>query len=122
MAWKIDRDYLTTEAYVKIGMPSRVGVESNSPALTGKTYRFRLRGDDGEIYYGGTFDLAALECADTGDDTGTGGLYEALEWGMYDAGATDLQLHRADALTLGLMSEKYADKYTTPDGWTSIYG
>jgi len=60
--WKIDRDYITEE-----GEPTRVGTTGETinvgigpiwpeiidlPVTLGQT-RFRMKDDDGEVYYGG---------------------------------------------------------------------
>jgi hypothetical protein len=111
MAWVIDRDYLWREGD---DLPKRVGVGQGD--LTGETYRFRLRDEDGEIHYGGRCDAAAAD-----DDEAEGGLYQAYRWGMADTGATELELHRDDALRLRLSTEEFVDRHTT-DGWTTIYG
>jgi hypothetical protein len=117
MAWKIDRDYLdgTTDR-------SKVGTMSLGPDLEGETFRFRLRDDDGEVYYGGVADKAAAEA----DEDEQGGLYEAYRWGTYDSGTTDLQMHPADGLKYGLTSRKYLKIVgiapDDPKAWVSIYG
>lgn len=109
MAWCIDRDYLACEGDV-----SRVGFGAGT--LEGETWRFRLRDEDGEIHYGGRFDRAAAE-----DDMAEGGLYRAWDFGFQDSGATDLELHRGDALALGFARPEHVDSHTR-DGWTTIYG
>lgn len=111
MAWRIDRDYLA-----EAGDVSRVGFGAGT--LQGETWRFRLRDEDGEIHYGGTFDRAAAD-DDMADDGS--GLYTAWQFGMSDTGATDLEMSRAAALKLGFAREEHVDRHTR-DGWTTIYG
>lgn len=108
MAWIIDKDYIAQG-----DDPSRVGYGEGT--LEGETFRFRLRDEDGEVHYGGKCDRAAVE-----QDDEPGGLTNAWTFGMRDTGATDCELHRADAIALGVMHEQYADKYTR-NGWTTIY-
>jgi hypothetical protein len=116
MAWIIDRDYINGGEGDTC--PSRVGTASLGPDLHGETFRFRLLDDDGEVYYGGRYDQAA---ADNDDDTG--GLYEANQWGMYDAGAVNLEVKVADGIRFGLTGRDYCDKYGLTDtDWVSIYG
>lgn len=110
MAWKIDKDYLFDPKWDEA---SRVGRGQGD--LEGDTFRFRLRDEDNEVHYGGEFDRAAVD-----EDESPGGLYQLWQFGMADTGATDLELHRADALALGLASERHVDSHTR-EGWTSIY-
>lgn len=95
MSWKIDRDYLAdAPEQSDVG---RGQYDEGAPAPM--SYRFRLLDDDGEVYYGGRYDAAALD-----DDEAYGGLYQALKWGASNAGCADLQVK-------------------TPAGeWESIYG
>jgi hypothetical protein len=119
MAWKIDRDYINGGEGDPV--PSRVGLGSGE--LEGPTFRFRIRDDDGEVYYGGVADDAAAR-----DDEAPGGLYTALQWATHDAGATDLQVRPSDALEHHLTSPNYLDAVgITPETpaakrWVSIYG
>ena len=112
MAWKIDRDYINEREH------SKVGTASLGPDLAGDTFRFRLLDDDGEVYYGGVADGAAAA-----DDDAVGGLYEANQWGMYDAGAVNLEVKVADGIAHGLTARWFADEHGLADGdWISIYG
>jgi hypothetical protein len=113
MAWRIDHDYLDD------GDRSQVGRASLGPAVRGETFAFRLRDDDGEVYYHGVADKRASETPD-GEE---GSLYEALLWAAHFAGCTDLQVRGAEALERGLTSRQYLDchKLTETD-WVSIFG
>ena len=111
MAWRIDRDYLA-----EAGDVSRVGWHVGE--LEGETWRFRLADEDGEIHYGGLFDRAAAEDDEAEDGSG---LYTLWQFGMSDTGATELELHKADALALGFARPEHVDRHTR-DGWTTIYG
>lgn len=111
MAWRIDRDYLYDPKWDE---ESRVG--RGQGELSGDRWRFRLRDEDGQVHYGGEFDRAAAE-----DDESYGGLYQLWQFGMSDTGATDLELHREDALALGFARPEHVDNHTR-DGWTTIYG
>lgn len=107
MSWRIDRDYIDA---------NRVGVRQGEPE--GETFRFRILDDDGEVYYGGVYDAAAAAA-----DEAEGGLYQALQFGTWDAGATDLQVRVADGIRHGLTSRKHVDGLgLADDAWISIYG
>lgn len=108
MAWKIDRDYIDA------GAESAVGTESLGPKLAGPTFGFRLLDDDGEVYYHGVADEAAVV-----EDDEVGGLYEANRWGMGYAGAVDLQIRARDGWGRGLVSKAH---HPNPDEWVSVYG
>jgi hypothetical protein len=115
MAWKIDRDYLETP-----GSPdSNVGCESVEPLGDGPRYRFRLKDDDGVVYYGGVLDL---EHDDDGPDWESSP-YGADKWGAYYAGCTELEMHMADAIAAGLSSKRYQEATNRSDtDWVPIYG
>jgi hypothetical protein len=109
MAWRIDRDYISDG-----DRPSAVGTRQGQPE--GDTFSFRLRDDDGEVYYHGVAD-------DRHEDDEDGGLYLALKWGEWYAGATDLQVRADEALDHGLTSRDYlAAARLGPRDWVSIYG
>lgn len=95
MAWKIDRDYLAeTPDESEVGR-GQYDFENEEPM----PHRFRLRDDDGIVYYGGRYnDIAEL------DDETWGGLYQAWQWGAGWAGTTDLQIK------------------TKHGAWESVYG
>jgi hypothetical protein len=67
----------------------------------GDVVSFRLYDDDGELYYTGEIDR---EAHDNAEDGAVGSLYEALQWGAYYAGCTDLRTRSESGK------------------WTSIYG
>lgn len=117
MAWKIDRDYIFDPS---MDDRSNVGTASLGADLGDETFRFRLRDDDENVYYGGVADAdAALE----DEDLEHGGLTEAWQWGMYDSGAVDLQVRVRDALKYNLTSRAYVDKFgLTDSNWVSIFG
>ena len=79
--WKIDRDYISEKDEV-----SRVGSEGADWATLnqGEKIRFRLKDDDGEIYYGGWL-LDDEDCINQ---------ESALNYGMYDAGCTTIEVKR----------------------------
>lgn len=104
MAWYIDRDYDDEPD------KSRVGTRSVIEPTGDRRIRFRIRDDDGEVYYGGWWDGSDI-------DSGPGSLYEALSWAVWDAGAVDLQLHANDAAEHGLYTGP-AD----PQTWISVFG
>lgn len=83
--------WIITEDHLDLGpdFPSRVGVESlHPPELNGGApIRFKLYDDDGELYYSGICDPAALD-----EDESADSLYACLQWAMGDAGATDLRI------------------------------
>ena len=114
MSWRIDRHYGARD-----GEPTNVGRgqydENNPPTMP---YRFRLRDDDGEIYYGGGYDAAAV-AEDGGESDTYGSLYLAWRWGEYDSGATDLQVKADDYLALTGPSEHVTGDR---DGWYSVFG
>lgn len=114
MGWRIDRDYINDrdEGY-------KVGVHLGT--LEGETFRFRLLDDDGNVYYGGVYDAAATECADSEE---TEDLYDALAWARHDAGAVDLEVKVSDGIRHGLTSTHYAyDVLGKAEGdWVSVYG
>jgi hypothetical protein len=117
MAWKITHDYINGGEGDSV--PSRVGTRSTGPELEGPTFRFRILDDDGEVYYGGVADAHAA----TADDGEPGSLYEALQWGEYDAGATDLQMRPSDALEYHLASPAMTEPLIgSANPWVSIYG
>ena len=110
MAWKIERDHI---AEMFGDESERAGFGRGN--LEGETFRFRLRDEDGEIHYSGRFDRDAAD-----NDMERTGLYSLWEFGMADTGATDLELHRDDALALGFARPEHVDRHTR-DGWTTIY-
>jgi hypothetical protein len=110
MAWKIDRDYLKENEE-----EGNVGRESVKPLSDAPRYRFRLRDDDGEVYYGGWFDMAD---DDEGDDWESSP-YGCWSWGMWDSGATDFQIRAEAAETTGLYSGA-VERYGAGE-WVSIY-
>lgn len=66
--------------------------------LTGTdTVRFKLRDDDGEIYYSGRMDRDMYtQHEDEGDGTEPSA-YLLLKWAEGDSGCTDLLIHVADS-------------------------
>jgi hypothetical protein len=111
MAWKIDRDYLES------GDISAVGTRQGEIEPGAETFRFRLKDDDGRVYYGGVADRAAAE-----DDEDYGGLYQANAWGEAYAGAIWLEVKAGEAATFGLYSRELsaADGLGAED-WVGIY-
>jgi hypothetical protein len=110
MAWKIDRDYLDG--------PDGDAVGRGQGELTGETFTFRLLDDDGEVYYHGVADVAAVA-----DDDVDGGLYIALKWAEGYAGCTDLQVRGDAGIKHRLTTQDYLDATgRTPADWVSIYG
>jgi hypothetical protein len=97
MSWMIDRDYLAAEMDDQSSNVGRGQYDSDSPP--DMPHLFRLRDDDGEVYYGGRYDDGALE-----NDEEYGGLYQAFRWGAYDAGSSDLQIRNGNG------------------SWESVYG
>lgn len=90
LMWEIDRDYITEE-----GEESRVGVKGESinvglaPFMpeyqdlpTAPVVRFRMKDDDGIIYYGGWLH----------SDTDCLNQQAALAYGMNDAGCTTIEI------------------------------
>jgi hypothetical protein len=119
-AWKIDRDYISEG-----DEPSDVGVHSLGPEISGQTWRFRIKDDDGNVYYGGIFDQHAIDMMQAEEDDGEehhGSLYEANQWGEYNAGAPWLELHVKDAIHHGLWSEKLKAEHNESDeDWVVIF-
>lgn len=89
---KIDHDYLWRKGDE---LPSRVGAEWEAipgfdydntwtlhPIADGEKVRFRVKDDDGEIYYGGWL-LNDNECINQ---------QVILKWCEHDAGATDIEV------------------------------
>lgn len=108
MGWHVHTDHLDGSA---------VGTAAGS--MEGETFAFRLRDDDGELYYTGSADAAAGES----DDDSPTGLYGALQWAAHDAGATTLEVRAAAALRYGLTTQAYLDAAGVGrQGWVSIYG
>lgn len=82
MSWRITTDHLET-----VAAHSAVGTVGGGP-LNGRVFSFRLLDGDGELYYTGLADQAAMD-----DDLAVpGGLFEAYRWGQENAGVTDLQV------------------------------
>jgi hypothetical protein len=89
----VDRDYINKDGDI----PSRVGVEWSEDAIVipdreavreeinggiaGKV-RFRLKDDDGEIYYGGWLYNDSFGCTQM----------VVLAWGQHDAGCTTIEV------------------------------
>lgn len=71
---RIDRDYINRGEYEEF---NRVGTTFGSRVEDSEVVRFRLKDDDGEIYYGGEADDEALETV--------------YEFGLRDAGTTLLE-------------------------------
>jgi len=97
---QVDRDYLN-EKWNKeggeYGSDNRVGTnwstkelsqysewELETSPLPADTSRFRLKDDDGEIYYGGWLY----------DDPGCNVQMIVLEWGTWDSGCTTIEVKR----------------------------
>jgi hypothetical protein len=80
MAWKIDRDYINK------GYESRVGSVGAEQYTTpeGEKIRFRMKDDDGNVYYGGWLN----------DDDECINQESALSYGAYDAGCTIIEVNR----------------------------
>lgn len=90
--WEIDRDYINAD----YGSESREGFKGETinvglgPILpeiielptTNEKTRFRMKDDDGEVYYGGWLH---------NDDEGLN-QQAALEFGMHDAGCTTIEV------------------------------
>ena len=75
---KVDRDYIAEDDDV-----SRVGIEWSSDLFpVGDTVRFRVKDDDGEVYYGGWL---------INDPYGNV-QYNVLKWAEHDAGATTIEV------------------------------
>lgn len=110
MAWKIERDYLD-------GGTDETCVGTCQGELGTETFRFRIKDDDGVVYYGGVADRAAAE-----DDEAYGGLYEANRWGEWNAGAPWLEVKVKDADAFGLYPRAMAaEAGLTDDDWVGIY-
>lgn len=119
-AWLITWDGVTPGME---DMTSRAGRVGEGTLTTDEEhYTFKLYDDDGEHYYSGKFNAEAYLI---GDDESEGALINAWQWGMYDAGTTDLRiklsdlekLHGADSDTYRI----YRDKIVRKDGWCSIF-
>lgn len=79
--WRIDRDYIS-----ELGEVSRVGSEGAQQYCVneGEKVRFRMKDDDGEVYYSGWL-LDDPDCINQ---------ESALSYGMYDAGCTTIEVKR----------------------------
>lgn len=88
MTWIVTHDHLDDGSD---GIPSRVGVGQwdgdTPPPLDSLPLRCKLYDDDGELYYTIAYDQSADD-----NDEDWGGLYQAYQWGMSDAGTTDLRV------------------------------
>jgi hypothetical protein len=90
MAWKIDRDYINGTVDDICHLPSRVGsegaitVDGDPLPSDGERVRFRIKDDDGEVYYGGWLN----------DDEECANQLSALSYGTWDAGATEIEVKR----------------------------
>lgn len=83
--WRIDKDYISDDG-------DRVGVEGhkffdfplveNDLPTTDKLIRFRMKDDDGEIYYEGELH----------NDSEAKNQLMALEFGKFDAGCTTIEV------------------------------
>lgn len=82
--WIIDRDYITRD-----GERSRVGYGSGISGAPKDPIRFRLKDDDGEVYYGGAISESWLNGPETL-------AFAPLDWGAADAGCTELQYRNDD--------------------------
>lgn len=89
--------------------------------LTGSdVVRFKMLDDDGEVYYSGRMDRATYEM----DEDEHGSAYNLLQWGMADAGTTDI-LFRADdldAATVATHREIGCVRKISGNEWVQIYG
>lgn len=117
MYWEITKDLVTEP---EDGLPSRVGRSAGMKQThTAKLFEFRMYDSNGELYYIGRCDQEAFH-----DDESEGGLYSALQFAEWDAGATDLRLKLEDVLTMHddeRMQSIYKE-LARRDGWVSIYG
>lgn len=106
MKWEITADEIAERP-----KDSDVGVRSpDGTAFNGPTFDFRIRDDDGEVYYLGKYDREAYDAI----DDGPGSLYHALRWAQWNAGATDLQIRTRDANAFG-------DDRKGERGWVSVF-
>lgn len=112
MAWRIDRDYISGADEA-----TEVGRASVEPLSDAPQYRFRLRDDDDEVYYGGVFDMSH------GDGDGAdweSSPYGALKWSESYAGCTDFQCRAEDAEASRLYPG--AVERFGRGAWVSIFG
>ncbi len=100
--WKIDRDYIsdpgeesrvgTTEEHTRVPLIAVIALGAESEDLPTKDdagndlplVRFRMKDDDGEVYYGGELH----------DDDECLNQEAALSYGMGDAGCTTIEVKR----------------------------
>lgn len=121
MAWQIDRDYLyhrDPEFYRELGVGTLAGVCEGE--MTGPRYRFRLRDDDGQVYYGGWYDEQAAR-ADDDDPAGLHALWlRVAPRTPQGTCTTALEVKVHDAVALGLMDRDRAAR--EGGGWVSLFG
>lgn len=84
--WRIDKDTITQAGD---STPSRAGWQYG--ALTEPTIPFRLRDDDGILYYEGV----VTDDSTIHDDDAPDWQYELLKWAEHDAGCTTIEVKRS---------------------------
>jgi hypothetical protein len=87
MYWEITRDYLGVCDGILPSDGDEVGTMVGTP-IGSERIAFKIYDDDGEHYYSGRCDAEAVK-----DDDNPEGLYGALQWAEWNAGATDLRVN-----------------------------
>ena len=124
--WIINEQHLGPE-YAEIvgqGQWGRQGDNSGQPPMGAFPFVFRLKDDDGELYFSGRYDSEAADA----DEHTWGGLDMAWKWGMAYAGATILEVRVDDVISQmqahgmePVLAARFRDA-ADADGWYVPFG